>query len=61
MASSSTPGPAPPPLTLRDMLSVFGLAIGAAIGFGLFGFFSTLFAGWFIAGHARAAKRHRPA
>jgi len=43
------------------MLSVLGLAIAAAIGFGLLGFFSTLFAGWFIVGHARAAKQHRPA
>jgi hypothetical protein len=61
MASSSTPGPAPPPLTLPDMLRVFGPAIGAGIGLGLFGFFSTLFAGWFIADYARAAKQHRPA
>ncbi len=60
MASSSAPGPEPPPQTLRDMLRVFGLAIGAGIGLGLFGFFATLFAGWFIVGYARAAKRQRP-
>ena len=60
MASSSIPDPAPPPLTLRDMLRVFGLAIGVAIGLGLFGFFSTLFVGWFILGYARAARQHRP-
>ena len=60
MVSSSTPGLEPPPHTLRYMLRVFGLAIGAAIGFGLFGFFSTLFAGWFIVGYARAAKQQRP-
>jgi hypothetical protein len=60
MPSSSIPGTEPPPLTLRDMLRVFGLAIGAGIGFGLFGFFSTLFAGWFIVGYARAAKRQKP-
>jgi hypothetical protein len=60
MASSSIRGPKPPPLTLRDMLRMFGLAIGVGIGFGLFGFFSTLFAGWLITGYARAAKQQRP-
>ena len=60
MGSSSTPGPAPPPLTLPDMLRVLGLAIGAGIGLGLFGFFSILFVGFFIVGYARAAKRRRP-
>jgi hypothetical protein len=59
MASSSIPGPEPPPLTLRDMLRMFGLAIGVGTGFGLFGFFSTLFVGWFITGYARVAKQRR--
>ena len=60
MASSSTPGPEPPPLTLRDMLRVFSLAIGVGIGLGLFGFLSTVFVGWFILGSAHAAKQQRP-
>ena len=60
MASSSTPGPEPPLLTLRDMLRVVGPAIGVGIGLGLFGFFSTLFVGWFIVAYAHAAKQQRP-
>jgi len=61
MAASSTPGTEPPPLTLRDTLRMFGLAIAVGIGLGLFGFFATLFAGWFIAGYAQAAKQQKPA
>jgi uncharacterized membrane protein SpoIIM required for sporulation len=60
MASSSTPGTEPPPLTLRYILRVSGLAIGVGIGLGLFGFFSTLFAGFFIGAYARAAKQQGP-
>jgi hypothetical protein len=60
MASSSTPGTKPPPLTMRDMLRMFGLAIGVGIGLGLFGFFTALFVGWFIVGHAHAAKQPKP-
>jgi len=40
---------------------MFGLAIAVGIGLGLFGFFATLFAGWFIAGYAQAAKQQKPA
>ena len=60
MAVSSTPGTEPPPLTLRDMLRMFGLAIAVGIGLGLFGFFATLFAGWFITGYARQRSSRSP-
>ena len=60
MASSSTPGREPQPLTLRDMLRVSGLATGVGIGLGLFGFVSTMIVGSYIVAYAKATKQQRP-